>query len=133
MVGIGLLMLATSWFAFFSYRRRGWNAAAMPRPLLWLLTAMTFSGWVATLAGWYVTEIGRQPFIVYGLLRTADVAGPVTSPMIATTLIAYVVVYIALIVAYVSVIKYMAEKPVDETPSTPQSGNAVAAAATGRA
>jgi cytochrome d ubiquinol oxidase subunit I len=133
MVGIGLLMLATSWFAFFSYRRRGWNAAAMPRPLLWLLTAMTFSGWVATLAGWYVTEIGRQPFIVYGLLRTADVAGPLTSPMIATTLIAYVVVYIALIVAYVSVIKYMAEKPVDETPSTPQSGNAVAAAATGRA
>ena len=35
---------------------------------------MTFSGWVATVAGWYVTEIGRQPFIVYGLLRTADVA-----------------------------------------------------------
>ena len=35
---------------------------------------MTFSGWVATVAGWYVTEIGRQPFIVYGLMRTADVA-----------------------------------------------------------
>ena len=34
---------------------------------------MTFSGWVATVAGWYVTEIGRQPFIVYGLMRTADV------------------------------------------------------------
>ena len=37
---------------------------------------MTFSGWVATLAGWYVTEIGRQPFVVYGLLRTADLVAP---------------------------------------------------------
>ena len=44
---------------------------------------MTFSGWVATVAGWYVTEIGRQPFIVYGLVRTADVASKVPSPMIA--------------------------------------------------
>ncbi|HMC15814.1 MAG TPA: cytochrome ubiquinol oxidase subunit I [Albitalea sp.] len=133
MVGVGVLMLATSWLAFFIYRRRGWNAPTLPRPLLWLLTAMTFSGWVATLAGWYVTEIGRQPFIVYGLLRTADVAGPVTSTMIATTLLAYILVYIALIVAYVSVIKYMAEKPVEEAAATPQSGSAIAAAATGRA
>jgi cytochrome d ubiquinol oxidase subunit I len=133
MVGIGVLMLATSWATFFVYRRRGWNATTLPRPLLWLLTAMTFSGWLATLAGWYVTEIGRQPFIVFGLLRTADVAGPVTSTMIATTLFAYIVVYIALIVAYISVIKYMAEKPVDEAAAAPQSGSAIAAAATGRA
>ena len=39
---------------------------------------MTFSGWVATVAGWYVTEIGRQPFIVYGLIRTADVVSTVS-------------------------------------------------------
>ena len=38
---------------------------------------MTFSGWVATLAGWYVTEIGRQPWLVYGVLRTADAASDV--------------------------------------------------------
>ena len=49
--------------------------------------------------------------------------------MIATTLFAYIAVYIALIVAYVSVIKYMAEKPVDDTPAAPQSGGAIAAAA----
>ncbi len=136
MVGTGLLMLAISWFGWFTYRRRGWNAGALPRPLLWILTVMTVSGWLATLAGWYVTEIGRQPFIVYGLLRTADVASKVvTSSMIATTLAAYVVVYIALIVAYIGVIKYMAEKPVDESPSAPapQSGPAVALAATGKA
>jgi len=72
---------------------------------------MTFSGWVATLAGWYVTEIGRQPFIVYGLLRTADVASNVPSSMIGLTLALYVTLYLALIVAYVTVLKYMAEKP----------------------
>ena len=73
--------------------------------------AMTFSGWVATVAGWYVTEIGRQPFIVYGLLRTADVASTVPAPMIGLTLALYVVVYAALVLAYVGVLKYMAEKP----------------------
>ena len=72
---------------------------------------MTFSGWVATLAGWYVTEIGRQPLIVYGLLRTADVASNVPAPMIALTLALYVALYLALLVAYVAVLKYMAEKP----------------------
>jgi cytochrome d ubiquinol oxidase subunit I len=132
MVGVGLLMLASSWFGLFIYRRRKWVVDSLPRPFLWLLTAMTFSGWLATLAGWYVTEIGRQPFIVYGLLRTADVASKVPSGMIASTFALYCTLYVVLIVAYVSVIKYMAEKPVDEGPQTPQSGSAVAAAAVGR-
>ena len=73
----------------------------LPRPLLWLFAGMTFAGWVATVAGWYVTEIGRQPFIVYGLVRTADVASKVPSAMIAPTLALYVTLYLALIVAYV--------------------------------
>ena len=55
---------------------------------------MTFSGWVATVAGWYVTEIGRQPFIVFGLLRTADVASTVPAPMIALTLALYLTLYL---------------------------------------
>lgn len=113
MVGTGLLMLAASWLGLFLYRRRGWVAERLPRPLLWGLAGMSFSGWVATVAGWYVTEIGRQPFIVYGLLRTSEVASNVPSPHIAFTLALYVTVYCALLVAYVSVIKHMAEKPVD--------------------
>jgi cytochrome d ubiquinol oxidase subunit I len=80
---------------------------------------MTFSGWVATVAGWSVTEIGRQPFIVYGLLRTADVASTVPAPMIALTLALYVTVYLALIVAYIGVLKYMTEKPIDDVVETP--------------
>jgi cytochrome bd ubiquinol oxidase subunit I len=115
MVGTGVLMLLVSWVGLVLYRRRAWAADALPRPLLWLLVAMTFSGWVATVAGWYVTEIGRQPYLVFGLLRTADAASTVPAPMIAFTLAGYVTVYLGLIVAYVSVLRHMAEKPVDET------------------
>jgi len=111
MVGMGVLMLLVSWAGWWLYRRCGWQAHWLPRWLLWGLAGMTFSGWVATLAGWYVTEIGRQPYIVFGLLRTADVASAVPAPMIALTLAMYVALYLALILAYVAVIKYMAEKP----------------------
>ena len=113
MVGTGMLMLAASWLGLWLYRRHGWVASTLPRWLLWSLAGMTFSGWLATLAGWYVTEIGRQPYIVYGLLRTADMASSVPSPMIALTLALYVTVYLALLVAYVGVIKHLAGKPVD--------------------
>jgi cytochrome bd ubiquinol oxidase subunit I len=125
MVGVGGLMLATSWAGGWLMRRRGWDSQRAPRPLLWLLAGMSFSGWVATVAGWYVTEIGRQPFVVHGLLRTADVVSNVPAPMIALTLALYVTIYLALIVAYVGVLKYMAEKAPDEPhplPSPPAKG-----------
>jgi cytochrome d ubiquinol oxidase subunit I len=113
MVGTGMLMLVFSWIGLWLYRRSGWIAERLPRPLLAGLALMSFSGWIATISGWYVTEIGRQPFIVFGLLRVDEVASKVPSPMIAATLALYVTVYLALIVAYVSVVKYMAGKPVD--------------------
>jgi cytochrome d ubiquinol oxidase subunit I len=110
MVGIGVLMLATGWAGLWLYRRARWDAAALPHRFLQLLAAMTFAGWLATVCGWYITEIGRQPFIVFGLIRTADIASKTPAPMIATTLALYITLYIALIVAYVAVLKYMAEK-----------------------
>ena len=113
MVGTGLLMLAFSWIGLWLYRRRAWVAERLPRPLLWGLAGMSFSGWVATVAGWYVTEIGRQPFIVFGLIRVEEVASSVPGAMIALTLALYVTVYLALIGAYIGVVKYMAEKPVE--------------------
>ena len=118
MVGMGLLMLATSWLSLWLYRRAQWQPSRLPRPVLWVLAGMTFSGWIATVAGWYVTEIGRQPFIVYGMLRTADVASTVPSTMIATTFALYLALYLALIAAYAGVLKYLAEKPdavIDDT------------------
>ena len=124
MVGMGLLMLLTSWLGWLLYRRTKWQPQQLPRALLWGLTGMTFSGWVATLAGWYVTEIGRQPFVVYGLLRAADVASSVPAPLIALTLAIYITMYLALIVAYISVLVYMAQKveAVVDDHSGPQAG-----------
>ena len=127
MVGVGVLMLVFGWVGLWLYRRRGWQAEQLPRPLLWGLAGMTFSGWLATVAGWYVTEIGRQPYMVFGLLRVDELASKVPAPMIALTLALYVTVYIALIVAYVGVIKYMAEKPVDMAPAAPQTPAAAGA------
>jgi cytochrome d ubiquinol oxidase subunit I len=126
MVGMGVLMLAASWAGWWLMHRRGWAVERAPRTLLWLLAAMTFSGWVATVAGWYVTEIGRQPFVVYGLLRTAEVASKVPAPTIALTLAMYLALYLALIVAYIGVLKYMTEKPLDE-PMRPRAAAEAAA------
>jgi cytochrome bd ubiquinol oxidase subunit I len=128
MVGVGVLMLATSWVAWWRLRRARWQPQQLPRWLLWGLAGMTFSGWVATLAGWYVTEIGRQPFVVFGVLRTADVASSVPAPLIALTLALYVALYLALIVAYVSVLAYMAQKadaaPAGDPTALPDGANA---------
>ena len=110
MVGVGVLMLAVAWYAaFVLLRQRKADGRALPRAMLYTLVGMTFSGWLATLAGWYVTEIGRQPFLVYGLLRTADTVALHPPGMVAGTLAAYLAMYVLLLAAYVTVIKYMAE------------------------
>jgi cytochrome d ubiquinol oxidase subunit I len=135
MVGMGVLMLLVSWWCAWTLwrgrRARGgagsrMAGAAMPfsRWQLRLLAAMTFSGWVSTLAGWYVTEIGRQPFLVYGLLRTADLVADHPPVMVLSTLIAYLLTYVFLLVSYVLVLMYMAAHPAQPTPQTPQSPKA---------
>src|SRR5262249_18270019 len=82
---------------------------ALQRALAW----MTFSGWVAVLAGWYTTEIGRQPWIVYGQLATADVVADHPPAMVAGTLLAYALVYGLVLVAYVAALRYMSAKPAE--------------------
>jgi cytochrome bd ubiquinol oxidase subunit I len=128
MVGMGLLMLAVSWLAAWTLHRHprggGDPGPPYPRRILQFLAAMTFSGWVATLAGWYVTEIGRQPFMVYGLLRTADLVVDHPPAMVLATLIGYLTVYAFLLVAYIAVLLYMSEHPAMPTPETPQSPKA---------
>ncbi|HWI83574.1 cytochrome ubiquinol oxidase subunit I [Ramlibacter sp.] len=124
MVGMGLAMLAVAWTCAWTLWRRRHAAApapALPRWQLRLLSAMTFAGWIATLAGWYVTEIGRQPFLVYGILRTADQVADHPPPMVLATLIAYLAVYAFLLAAYVFVLRYMAAHPAQPTAQTPQS------------
>ncbi len=108
MVGTGMLMLLASWAACWFIWRRG--VAGMPTLLLRGLVAMSFSGWLATLAGWYVTEIGRQPWLVTGVLSTKDALGPVPAGMVASTLAMYLMVYAILLAAYVAVIVQLARK-----------------------
>jgi cytochrome bd ubiquinol oxidase subunit I len=106
MVGMGLLMLALSWFGV-------WNLRNDQKPktyLLWAFAAFTFSGWVATLAGWMVTEIGRQPWLVTGILRTRDAAGAASGGELGASLTAYALVYAALLLSYMVVITHLAGK-----------------------
>jgi cytochrome bd ubiquinol oxidase subunit I len=106
MVGMGLLMLTVSWIAAWQLRRRGEPGNWMAR----VLVAMTFAGWIATVAGWYVTEIGRQPYLVHGVLRTADAASTVPAPAIGATLVMYLALYAVLTLSYVSVVFYLARR-----------------------
>ena len=106
MVGVGLLMLAVSWLCAWQLLRHRELASPMVKALI----AMTFAGWVATLAGWWVTEIGRQPYLVYGVLTTAEAASKVPAGMIAATFAMYMLLYVFLIVTYVSVVFHLARR-----------------------
>ncbi|MFN5173938.1 MAG: cytochrome ubiquinol oxidase subunit I [Holosporaceae bacterium] len=107
MVGVGMLMLAVSWLSAWQIKRSG----EPKRWLAYVLVAMAFSGWIATTAGWYTTEIGRQPYLVYGVLTTAQAAATnVTAGMIGATLAMYLTLYAVLIAAFISVVFYLARK-----------------------
>jgi cytochrome bd ubiquinol oxidase subunit I len=107
MLGMGMLMLLVSWWTALQFIR----GRTISSNLLMVLSAMTFSGWIATLAGWYVTEIGRQPWIVYGLVRSADVVADHASATVAGTLFGYLGLYVFLLVSYIQALRYLASKP----------------------
>ncbi len=109
MVGVGLLMLAVSWYASFELKFK----KSLSKRTAMVLVAMTFAGWVALVSGWYVTEIGRQPWLVYGVLTTAQAASQVPAGNIALSLAMYLTLYAALLSAYVSVVFYLAKKAVN--------------------
>ena len=74
--------------------------------------AMAPAGFIAVLAGWITTEVGRQPFTVYGLLRTADSASPLAEPAVASSLIAFAIVYFTVFTAgVVYILRLMADPP----------------------
>ena len=120
MVGVGLLMLAVSWFASYELKFK----SSLSKRTAMVLVAMTFAGWVALVSGWYVTEIGRQPWLVHGVLTTAQAASQVPAGNIALSLALYLTLYAALLSAYVSVVFYLAKKAVNggEEPSVDVKG-----------
>ena len=90
MVGIGMLMIATGAIALILFlKKRLFDT----RWFQYWCMALTPAGFIAVLAGWFVTEMGRQPYVVYGVLRTAEAASPVPAAPIAISLIAFVIVY----------------------------------------
>lgn len=118
MVGVGVLMLAISWYGWWRLRRSEDLPNWLARGFVW----MSFSGWVAVVAGWYVTEIGRQPYLVYGVLTTAEAATKLPGGMIFSSLMMYLFLYATLILAYIWAIFYMArqaDKKTIESPANP--------------
>src|SRR6266705_3389732 len=106
MVGIGVLMLALAWVGVWATRR-----GLLPsRRLLWTLSGFTFAGWVATLAGWLVAEIGRQPWLVTGVLKTADAVGAASGAALGASLTGYIVTYAGMLTAYMVVLTHLAGK-----------------------
>lgn len=90
MVGIGMLMLLLSWLSLFKLLR---GSLFESRKLLWSLRLMWPTGFIAVICGWITTEVGRQPWVVHGLLRTRDASSLVPSSNVAFTLTLFIVVY----------------------------------------
>jgi cytochrome d ubiquinol oxidase subunit I len=108
MVGIGFLMIGVAWWI-------GWRVfvrKGVPSLLqLRVAATMTYSGWVAVLAGWYVNEIGRQPWLVYGEFRVADAVADHSGGMVLTTLLMWLFLYAIVLFFYVTTLKLLALKP----------------------
>jgi cytochrome d ubiquinol oxidase subunit I len=109
MVGLGFLMMGLGLLSLWM-RWRG--ALYQSRLLHRFALAMGPSGFIAVLAGWATTEVGRQPFTIYGLLRTADSVSPLAAPAVASSLIAFVIVYFTIFAAgVVYILRLMATPP----------------------
>jgi cytochrome d ubiquinol oxidase subunit I len=90
MVGIGFAMLTVGLWSLFSRWRGTLYDSRWLHRAVWMLSP---AGFLAVLAGWVTTEVGRQPFTVYGLMRTSESLSPIAAPAVATSLIAFIVVY----------------------------------------
>ena len=109
MVGLGFLILGLGLVSLWM-RWRG--TLYDSRLLLGFAMAMGPAGFIAVLAGWITTETGRQPFTVFGLLRTIDAASPLAAPAVGSSLIAFVIVYAAIFLAgALYILRLMAAPP----------------------
>jgi cytochrome d ubiquinol oxidase subunit I len=117
MVGLGFFMAGLGLLSLYArYRGRLY----VSRPLLKFAVAMGPSGLIAVLAGWVTTEVGRQPWTVYGLMRTAESASPLAAPAVAASLAAFVVIYFLVFGAGVLYIfKLLSKPPVSHEPELP--------------
>lgn len=113
MVAMGFLMIIVAWLARYKLYRQERHQQVMPVWILKTLVLMSFSGWVATLAGWYVTEIGRQPYLVTGVLTVKEAVTDIDAANVGLSLLLYILVYSILLVAYLSTLRVMALRAVE--------------------
>jgi cytochrome d ubiquinol oxidase subunit I len=109
MVGLGFLMMGLGVLSLWMR----WRGTLYQSRLLHMFAlAMGPAGFIAVLAGWVTTEVGRQPFTVYGLLRTVDSVSPLAAPAVASSLIAFIIVYFTIFAAgAVYILRLMATPP----------------------
>jgi cytochrome d ubiquinol oxidase subunit I len=117
-VGMAGAMLVVSWLGYWMTRK----GRAAPRWLLWVFAGFTFSGWIATLAGWVVTEMGRQPWLVTGVLRTDEAVGHISGAYLGASLMSYVITYAVMFIAYMVVLTYLAGKGAGSAEPHPEQG-----------
>jgi cytochrome d ubiquinol oxidase subunit I len=118
MVGVGVLMLIAAWYGAWKLNRKN----NIGKKFAYVLVLLTFSGWVAVLSGWYVTEIGRQPWLVTGVLTTKDAVADIATPLLTTSLTIYLALYAILIGSFVSVVFYLARKAGEENKNSNEIG-----------
>ena len=108
MMAIGFAMLAMgAWSLVLRYRRELYDSPWMHRAVV----LMGPSGFAALLAGWFTTEVGRQPYTVYGLLTTAESVSPIAAPAVGASLLTFIVVYCAIFGAGTFYIVRLMRKP----------------------
>jgi cytochrome d ubiquinol oxidase subunit I len=114
MAGIGFLMLG---LGLWSLIDRAFGRLTEDRWLLRAAVAMGPSGFVAVIAGWITTEVGRQPYTVYGLLRTNDSVSPIGAPGVGASLVAFVIIYSLVFGAGIAfILRLMAKPPLPGEP-----------------
>ena len=119
MVGLGLLMIGLGFWGGFLWWRGG-----PERSRLYLLSATVMgpAGFIAVICGWIVAEVGRQPYVVYGVLRTADAVSPLRAGQVSASLLGFLGVYaVVFSVGVLYILRLMGEGPEDAAP--PDSGD----------
>ena len=119
MVGAGLALLALGLWGLWL-----WRTQRIDRPALfhWLAVPGGALGFIAVITGWMTAEVGRQPYTVYGALRTADSVSPVPVGAVATSLVLFMIVYAIIFTAGIIYMARIATRGFDDAPAEPPAG-----------
>ncbi|HRE44657.1 MAG TPA: cytochrome ubiquinol oxidase subunit I [Terricaulis sp.] len=115
MVAMGMLMLLLGVWGIIAWALKRLDRSSLYH---WALVAAGPSGFIAVLAGWITAEVGRQPYVVYGVLRTADAVSPVSTASVATSLLLFMIVYaIVFSAGALYILRLMAKGPESDEPA----------------